>query len=153
MGAEAVTVEASDMSPLVQNKIMRVAMENNFSAIADSLTMLQPDELFDSLESSALKVFTAQPTQITSPDSRWVREQQEKQSLQALQQAGVRDPLEAWNKRDEAKARQEAEYKQSQQKDLSDFYDSADEATHQELTLQEQVRFAKEKAMREEYGF
>jgi hypothetical protein len=70
MGAEAVTVEASDMSPLVQNKIMRVAMENNFSAIADSLTMLQPDELFDALESSALKVFTAQPTQITSPDSR-----------------------------------------------------------------------------------
>lgn len=107
-------MEASDLAVVVSSKLVRTGMEQNFAALAPDLDKLQPDEVFDALEAAAVKVFQARPAELTqehNADSRWLRQQQEEKSLADLKSAGLKHPLEAWNREDERRAREAAEYR------------------------------------------
>jgi hypothetical protein len=153
MKVEAASFEPSDLSRLVGDKIMRVGMESNWNSIADLLTMLQPDELFTNLEAAALRVFSAQPVKVTdNPDTLWLRGQQEAASLAAMKAAGIRDPLEDFNRRDEARARAEAAYQASEDRKTDAFLGIEPEPQPEHLTLNEQVQHARLQIERQNQG-
>lgn len=125
--AEAVSVEAGDLNVFVPDHIIRTGMQSNWNSIAPDLDKLMPEELFDSLERAALKVFTAQPTQGTSTDEQWLRGHQEQTTLAAMKQAGIKDPLAHWDAYDAQRERERFAHLEREDQAISDFMGSEPE--------------------------
>jgi hypothetical protein len=119
--AEAVTVEVDDVPRFVTDKVIRTGLVQNWGAVSGSLDKLTPDEVFDALERAALMVFSARPEQGTSTDEQWLRGEQTKQSLEAMRQAGIADPLAKWNAIDAQRQREKAEVQAREDRAVDGF--------------------------------
>ena len=107
---------------MVPDKIIRTGMQQNWGTIAASLDKLQPEELYTALENAALKVFTAQPMEVTSSDTHWARGQQVEATLTAMRQAGIKDPLQSWNQEDARRAKEAAAFIEREDKANREFF-------------------------------
>jgi hypothetical protein len=99
--AEAVSVEAEDLNVMVPDRIVRNGMVQNWAAIVSDLDKLVPQDLYTAVESAAVKVFSARPEQGTSEET--------KQTLEAMRQAGIADPMEKWNRIDAQRQKEAAD--------------------------------------------
>ena len=150
--AEAVSIEQADLAVLVPDKVVRTGMMANWKILARELDKIPSGDLYESLESAALKVFVAQPVQVSDADSRFVRDQQEQQSLADLKAAGLKDPLEEYDRYDEAKARAVAAY-QAREDQKTNAFMGIEESESTHMTLQDQVRAAREQVARQNQDF
>jgi hypothetical protein len=135
--AEAVTVEAEDLNRFVTDKVIRTGMIQNWNAISGFLDKRTPEELFDSLERAALMVFSARPQEIGtehSADDKFVRQQQETATLEAMKAAGIKDPLEGYTRLDERRAREAAEVRERESSGYEDFAAEQETPTEQQFT-------------------
>ena len=89
--------------------------------MAPDLSNLRPDELYSRLESAALAIFTARPVEVTNSDSEYVRRQQESATAAMFSRAGVRDPLEAYNRYDAEQAAAAQRRQEQADKDYQEF--------------------------------
>lgn len=97
----ALTVEKNDLKALVPHPVIRLSMEQSWPAIAPNLDRITVDELHDAVERSAKG--TVNHSELTVAQT----EKQEREALAALAKAGVKDPLDDWNRRDKTREAEE----------------------------------------------
>ncbi len=111
--AEAVSVEAEDLPVLVSDRVIRSSMQQGWSSVASYLDKLQPSELYDAIESAAVKVFNQPGTQyygeLTEKKAAELRSQNEQAILAQMKAAGIRDPLAQWDAFDAQRAKDASE--------------------------------------------
>jgi hypothetical protein len=92
IGAQVVAVEKDDIPFLVGSKVMALSLQQNWHAIAPSLSQLELGEVFDAIENAARIVLTAQPASGDDSNSKYVRSQQERITVDAMRAAGISVP-------------------------------------------------------------
>jgi hypothetical protein len=124
--AEAISVEADDLTVLVSDRIIRASMQQGWGSIAADLDKLQPSELYDAIESAAVKVFN-QPTgpqyygELTEQKAAQLKNQNEQSTLAQMAQLGIRDPLEKWNRIDAQRQKEAAEIQAREDRAVDGF--------------------------------
>lgn len=121
LSPECLTVEKADLPVLVPDAVLRAALTHAWMQFAPVLDRITVDELFPTLDQIYTKLIMSAPVEVTDADSAWVRENQEAESRQVFEAAGIdcSDPFEAYEAQ---RAAAVAAYTASQEKRAAEFY-------------------------------
>lgn len=97
----AVTIEKADLAALIPSRLIQSAVSQSWPAVEKDLQRISTAEIWDKLESAAIKTVNGKQFNSVSEE-----EKAEREALAALKAAGIRDPLESFNSRDESNRRE-----------------------------------------------
>ena len=106
----ALKVEETDLAALIPNRLIQSAARANWKTLAPDFDRISADDLLTKIEAAAVKVSTRGTFNGAGNAISFTPAQEdalEREALKHFKDAGIKDPLEDWNRRDKNRAAEE----------------------------------------------